>query len=96
LASNLNAGDRLWIPEIYYAGGTANRDISSRGLVEALVARGIPAFFAERKEDLLDPVASEARAGDVVLVMGARDPTLAEFSRRILERLEGRDRPPAG
>lgn len=89
LASGLRPSDRLWMPEIYYAGGTVTRDISSRDIVEALAARGIRAFFGERRQDLVDPVVGEARPGDVIVVMGARDPTLPDFCRRIAERLAG-------
>lgn len=88
-AAGLRPTDRLWLPEIYYAGGTVTRDVSSRDIVDAVAARGVPAFFAARRADLVAPIAAEARAGDVVLVMGARDPSLTEFCERILQVLRG-------
>ncbi len=87
LALGLRRADRLWMPEIYYAGGTAERDISSREIVEEVARLGIPAAFAESRDDLIDEVVAEARSGDIVLVMGARDPSLPEVARRIFERL---------
>jgi UDP-N-acetylmuramate--alanine ligase len=83
--------DHLWLPEIYYAGGTVHRDISSRDLVEAVAAAGIPATFSEKRPDIAQAVASKAKPGDLVLVMGARDPSLTDFCGEIVRHL--RERP---
>jgi len=86
-AAALAKKDVLWLPEIYYAGGTAKKTISSEDLVIELKAAGKDArYFADRDEAAKDVVAS-ARSGDCVLVMGARDMTLADFARDILKTL---------
>jgi len=87
LALSLRRADRLWMPEIYYAGGTAERDISSREIVEEIGLLGIAASFTESRDDLIDQIVTEARAGDIVIIMGARDPSLPEIAERIYERL---------
>jgi UDP-N-acetylmuramate-alanine ligase len=87
-ASGLRPEDRLYMPEIFYAGGTATHDISSREIVTAVRRRGIAASFRAWRKDLVPLLATEARAGDVVLVMGARDPSLSEFCRGIVSALE--------
>jgi len=86
----LRPGDRLWLPEIYYAGGTVARDISSRDIVEEVAAGGRDANFLPEREEVLEAVAAAARPGDTVLVMGARDPSLGDFCRRLLARLAER------
>jgi UDP-N-acetylmuramate--alanine ligase len=83
----LRPEDRLWMLEIYYAGGTATRDFSSADIVAEIVARGTGAEFAASRERLIERVVKEARAGDLVLVMGARDPSLTELAQGILEAL---------
>jgi UDP-N-acetylmuramate-alanine ligase len=87
-ASGLTPRDRLFLPEIFYAGGTASRDVSSAEIVSAVHARGVPAVFRESREDLVGPIAAEAQPGDLILVMGARDPSLTGFGRAILRQLE--------
>jgi UDP-N-acetylmuramate--alanine ligase len=77
----------LWLPEIYFAGGTVTRDISSRDLVDAVAAAGRDARFEADRSALPDLIAAEARPQDLVLVMGARDPGLTGFCREILARL---------
>ena len=76
------------MPEIFYAGGTASRDISSSEITEAVCARGVPAIFRRTRDELVGPIVAEAQSGDLVLVMGARDPSLTGFARTILRRLE--------
>jgi len=87
-AAGLRPGDRLWLPDIYYAGGTASRDISSRDIVEPLRARGLEASHFPCRDGLPAEIAAQARAGDLVLVMGARDPSLPDFSRAVLAALD--------
>lgn len=87
-ADELDESDLLMMPEIYYAGGTASRDISSLDLVDAVMNRGIPArYFPERNEIGLH-ILKEVGSGDRVVVMGARDDTLTEFAQGILEQIE--------
>jgi UDP-N-acetylmuramate--alanine ligase len=89
-SSALAPEDRLWMLEVYYAGGTATRDFSAADIVAEIAARGTRAEFAPGREWLVERLAAEARAGDLVLVMGARDPSLTDLARDILVTL-GRD-----
>ena len=84
-AEVLGPDDRLFLPDIYYAGGTADRSISSADLVAHLNALkpGVGVHLPT-KDAVLAAVASEARPGDVVLSMGARDPSLGGFATRLL------------
>ena len=84
----LTKHDRLYMPEIFYAGGTASRDISSSEITQAICARGVTAVFRETRDELVGPIVAEAQPGDLILVMGARDPSLTGFARAILGRLE--------
>ncbi len=87
-AEGLRPGDRLWLPDIYYVGGTASKDISSRDVVDPLAAKGLNAFHVAERAAIVPLIAAEARAGDLVIVMGARDPSLSDFARDILTALK--------
>jgi len=80
----LEPEDRLWMLEVFYAGGTATRDFSSADIVAEIASLGTNAEFAPTRERLVARIAKEARPGDLVLVMGARDPSLTELARAIL------------
>jgi UDP-N-acetylmuramate--alanine ligase len=83
----LRPEDRLWMLEVFYAGGTAQRDFSAADIVAEIAGRGGRAEFAESRQRLIARIAEEARAGDLVLVMGARDPSLTDLAQGILEAL---------
>jgi UDP-N-acetylmuramate--alanine ligase len=91
-AVNLRPQDRLTMPEIFYAGGTVTRDISSRDITSAVTARDRQADFVAARSNIPALLAAEARSGDVILVMGARDPSLTDFCQAILDTLRHRDR----
>ncbi len=92
-AAELGPQDRLWLLEAHYAGGTAVRDVSSADLAADLQALGPVARFAPAREDLVAEIAAEARSGDLVLVMGARDPSLTVLAQQLLAALGPADVP---
>jgi len=83
-AAELAPQDRLWFLEVFYAGGTAARDIASAEVVADIAGRGVAAEVAPTREWLVARLAAEARAGDLILVMGARDPSLTDFAKAVL------------
>ncbi len=87
LVTELRPDDRAWLLEVFYAGGTALRDFSSADLARDMAARGARVEFAPSREWLVGRIASEARDGDLVLVMGARDPSLTTFAKDVLAAL---------
>jgi UDP-N-acetylmuramate--alanine ligase len=87
-ARELDARDRLWMLEVFYAGGTATRDFSAADIVAEIGAHGVDAEFAPSREWLVARIADAARPGDLVLVMGARDPSLSALARAILAAID--------
>ena len=83
--SQLTADDVLVCLKIYDAGGTADRSISSSDLLERV--SGPRCEYAPERKDALAFLKQNARPGDVIAVMGARDDTLSTFARSILRRL---------
>ncbi|MCP4393840.1 MAG: UDP-N-acetylmuramate--alanine ligase [Alphaproteobacteria bacterium] len=81
----LGEQDALLMPEIYYAGGTAVKDISSINIVNGVKRNGINADFFEKREDIVRCIAGNVRSGDKIIVMGARDNTLANFAQDIFK-----------
>ncbi len=90
-AQALGPADLAWWLEVFYAGGTTTKDFSSADIVADMARAGLGdrARFAESRSALVDAVAKEARPGDLVLVMGARDPSLTELARAVVAGIEG-------
>lgn len=86
-ARHLHADDVLIMPDPVYFGGTVERTVTSRDIVQGVVARGRSAqTFAERAA-CGDRLIELARPGDRIVIMGARDDTLALFAAELVDRL---------
>jgi len=77
--------DSLYLLPIYYAGGTAQRDISSEDIIEGLGPVSFNAQAVKDRDELLTALKADARPGDCVLVMGARDPSLSSLVRKVTD-----------
>lgn len=87
IAAALRPADEIWMSEIFYAGGTAVKDISSNDLINDLKALNCNAFFVENRTDFPASVKSHLSQNCVLLLMGARDPGLEEFSKYVWDNL---------
>jgi UDP-N-acetylmuramate--alanine ligase len=75
-------GDRLYLPDPVYQGGTVERKRGSDWLVEQV---GTSAEHIPDRARIADALVAEARPGDRILIMGARDDTLIDFARELVE-----------
>jgi len=87
IAKALRPPDEIWMSEIFYAGGTTTKDISSNDLINDLKARGASAFFVENRNDLVSSVRPHLTDNCVLLLMGARDPSLESFAKQVWNEL---------
>ncbi len=87
ISEALRTQDEIWMSEIFYAGGTAVKDISANDLIMEINAAGNNAFFVEDRKDLLQTMRSHFTNDCVLLLMGARDPELENFSKNLYEQL---------
>ena len=83
----LRPQDEIWMSEIFYAGGTAVKDISSNDLINDLKAKGVNAFFVEDRNNLVENMRPHFTENCVLLLMGARDPSLEHFAKSVWEKL---------
>lgn len=84
-AQHMGADDVLLMPEPVYFGGTVDRSVGSRDIVEGVVARGRRAEALPDRPGCGRRLLELARPGDRIVVMGARDDTLSQFAAELLE-----------
>lgn len=89
-ACHLGKEDQLLMPEPYYAGGTVDRSVSSTHIVSDLKERGIRATVYPDRASCTPDLLATARAGDRIIIMGARDDTLSDYAKMLLEKMEKR------
>lgn len=86
-AKALRPQDEIWMSEIYYAGGTATKDISSADLVKGIRDQGKQAFFVADRNEWIQAVKPHLQPPCVLLLMGARDPGLESFGQEVWKTL---------
>lgn len=83
-------GDSLYLLPIYYAGGTAQKNISSEDIIQGLGPVTFHAQAVRDRAELLAGLQADAKSGDCVLLMGARDPSLPGLVKKIVEIFGGK------
>ena len=86
-ATGMRSDDKLYVCDPVYFGGTVDRSIGSEALVADIVAGGADAVHMTTRAACGAAMLDEAKAGDRILILGARDDTLTEFGRELLEKL---------
>jgi UDP-N-acetylmuramate--alanine ligase len=86
-AKGMAPGDRLYLPDPVYQGGTVEKSRGSDWLAEQLRERGVEAQHLAERSTIAEALLARAKSGDRIVVMGARDDTLIDFARELVERL---------
>ncbi len=81
---NMRDDDILLMPEPLYYGGTTDRSVSSGNIVEGVRAAGRQAFALKDRAQCGVKLLELAKAGDRIVIMGARDDTLSVFASELL------------
>lgn len=89
LSQTLRPVDTMWFSEIYYAGGTANQNISAEDIVADLAPQHPNTFYHPERQVIVKNMIKKAQSGDVILLMGARDPSLETFAKSTWALLSG-------
>ncbi len=87
LIQTLRNDDLFFISDVYYAGGTVNKDITSEVVSNAISKSGKKAEYIPEKTKLPGIFKNIAKNGDVILLMGARDPSLSNFAKLVFSYL---------
>jgi UDP-N-acetylmuramate--alanine ligase len=87
-ADNLGNADHLILCDPVYFGGTVDKSIGSQRITDAVVAAGRNADHIPSREDCGNHIVELAKAGDRIVIMGARDDTLSAFAAGVLARLQ--------
>jgi UDP-N-acetylmuramate--alanine ligase len=83
----LREEDELFLLPIYYAGGTAVKDVSSDEIAALIRKRSRHASAPRDRQACIFSIKQKAAPGDAVVLMGARDPSLSSFAHEIAESL---------
>jgi UDP-N-acetylmuramate--alanine ligase len=83
----MTTDDVLIMPDPVYFGGTVDRSKGSEALITAIVAGGRSGHYNPQRSDCANQLVALAKPGDRIVIMGARDDTLAVFAQDILSQI---------
>jgi UDP-N-acetylmuramate--alanine ligase len=86
-ADGMAPDDRLYLPDPVYQGGTVEKIRGSDWLAAQVSGRERHAEHIPERARIGEALIAEAQPGDRILIMGARDDTLIDFARELVERL---------
>jgi UDP-N-acetylmuramate--alanine ligase len=86
-AKGMREGDRLFLPDPVYQGGTVDKSRGSDWLAEAVQHSGGHAEHIPQRAAIGERLLGEALPGDRIAILGARDDTLSEFAAELVQRL---------
>ena len=86
-AKGMREGDRLFLPDPVYQGGTVDKSRGSDWLADTIRRAGGHAEHIAERRAIEERLLSEALPGDRIAILGARDDTLSEFAAELVERL---------
>jgi len=86
-ATGMREGDRLYLPDPVYQGGTVDRSRGSDWLAEAILSGGGHAEHIPERVAIGERLLANALPGDRIAILGARDDTLSEFAVELVRRL---------
>ncbi len=84
-AGKMAAADLLVLPDPVYQGGTVARAVTSADIVGDIVAQGGNALHIADRAAAAAHLTTVARAGDRIVVMGARDDSLSQLAADMLQ-----------
>lgn len=79
--------DYFVMSDVYYAGGTVNKDIGSDVVITAIQEQHKNALLVNNRPDIPGVFKDMVQPGAVILIMGARDPSLSDFAVEVFEKL---------
>jgi UDP-N-acetylmuramate--alanine ligase len=91
LADGMAPDDRLYLPDPVYQGRTIDKARGSDWLAQEVGSHSRNAEHIAERSQIGDALVAEARFGDRILIMGARDDTLIDFARGLVEKLGTRE-----
>ncbi|WP_085809910.1 glutamate ligase domain-containing protein [Sphingomonas sp. TZW2008] len=88
----LDRDDLLVLPDPVYQGGTVSREVTSADIVADVAAAGAAARHVPDRAAAAAHLTAQARSGDRIVVMGARDDTLPLLAAEMVAQLAARDK----
>lgn len=83
----LDADDIVIMCDPLFLGGSVDRTTGTEPVIKRISEKNRNSYFLPKRKDCGEKIMELVRAGDRVIIMGARDDTLSAFANSIMERI---------
>lgn len=83
----LRPQDYFLLSDVYYAGGTVNREVTSSDVADRMKFENGHVLYFPNREIMGSFIKMNLQPGDVILTMGARDNSLSDFAKQLFEQV---------
>ncbi len=87
LLRTMRPQDKVYFSDVFFAGGTTNKNISSEDVIKDLQELGLQAFYVPKRDDLFTLLDKKIKPDSIILLCGARDPSLTSFANNLFHEL---------
>lgn len=92
LSDTARPNDEIIFSEIYYAGGTADKSISAEDLIKDMQKKNTTAVYLKNRKELVTYILANTKKNAILLLCGARDPSLNGFAEEVFEKLKNNNK----
>jgi len=86
--ANINKKDKLYMPDVLYFGGTTDKSYSAEDFCNELKENyDVNVMQHKQRKNIANDIIAEAKSGDRIVIMGARDDSLSELAENIVQEL---------
>lgn len=79
----LKKDDVLYMPDVLYMGGSVDKSPTAQDFIVECESKGLNALYAPTRAEIGRMIEAEAKSGDRIVIMGARDDSLTEFAKSL-------------
>lgn len=87
VVQSLRPDDLFILSDVFYAGGTVAKEVTTADVVREIEKNSRQVLYFPDRKDMIPYLKENAKEGDVILVMGARDTSLSDFASEIKDSL---------
>lgn len=89
VAKVLGENDIFIMPEVYMLNKDTDKGVTAKNIIEAVKKYGHEnALFIETQAEIFEFIVKNTKPNDHIIIMGARDNSLPDFSRRLLKEID--------
>lgn len=87
ISAVMRNNDEFWVSDVFFSGGTVNKNITPEVVAQGITENGKKSYYLPDRNMFSKQISAKTAKGDVVLITGARDPSLSCFAKSVAQNI---------